>query len=256
METSKPDTFRLMLDTADRQIRRFAVLMVLLNVGLPLGLLAYAKLTGEPYWRLFRGEDSVADWFSSVQMLLIAAVAYLNHFTAGLWRRFNLQDPPRHPWVWLVFTFGFVVLALDERFDIHEALRDDLLEPSHLFVDIPWLIDGDAGLYLFLAVGLAFTPFLWDEFRREPPSLALYLAALGLSLPAIVIDGLPGRVLAEWPAWRFWDYTFEELAEVWAQLLFLLCFLVVLSRRLRPIADVTTPKRAFDEVDLQSPPAE
>ena len=38
--------------------------------------------------------------------------------------------------------------------------------------------------------------------------------------------------LGNWPFRTFWDYPFEEVGELWAQLLFLLSFLVVLDGRL------------------------
>ncbi len=248
MDVAKPATFLLILGAARQQLNRFAILMGVLNLCLPLGLLVYAKATSEPYWRLFRGDYNLTEWFSSVQLLLVAAVAYLNHRTVVLWRRFGMRELPRHPWIWGVFALGFVVFALDERFNIHEALRDDFFEPSGVFVDLPWLISGDVGLYLFFLIGLAFTPFLWDELRRGRLAVVLYLAALALTLPTIVIDGLPDRAMVHWPAHRFWDYTFEELGEVWAQFLFLLSFLAVLSARLAQLDHVSEKPRGTSEM--------
>ena len=220
----------MILCRLQRLIRRFGGLMIALNVLLPAGLAVYSVTAGEAYWYIFRRELAPLEWFSSVQLLLIAAVAHLNYLLAGYLQGSHGADTARHRWVWLILALGFVLFSLDERFDIHEALRDDLFRPLGVFEGVPWLIDGEIGLYLFFAVGLIFTPFLWRQLRISDLALGLFVAALILTLPSIVIDSLTD--IEHWPMWRFWDYAFEEVGEAWAQLLFLLSFLVVLHTRL------------------------
>jgi len=225
-------TSDVIVDTARQQILRFASVMAVVNLLLPVGLFVYTEITGQRYWQPYRGEDNLATWFSTVQLLLIGGVAYVNYRTVGLTQRLDLGGTPRRPWIWLVFALGFVFLALDERFDVHEALRENVFRPAGLFVDLRYVSAGDIGLYLYFLIGLMVTPFLLPELRRRPVSLLLFSAALLLTLATVIMDSLKGSTLREWPIRHFWDYVFEEVAEIWAQLLFLLSFLVVLYARL------------------------
>jgi len=200
-----------------------------------MGVLLYAKITGKDYWTLFWGEHNAITWFSTVQLLLIGLVAYVNHEASALMRRLEIAGSARHQWIWLVFALGFVFLALDERFEIHEALREDVMQPAELFVGIPYLKPGDIGLFLYFMVGLGFAWFLFGELRRQPLSLVFFAAALLLALSFMVVDSLPKPVTRSWPLGRFWTSVYEEGAELWAQFLFLLSFLTVLRGRLKQL---------------------
>lgn len=208
---------------------RFAATMLAVNLLLPLAMWLHAGLTGEAMWRLFRTEFNAVEWLSSVQLLIVALLAGANYVAAGL-------ESARPRWVWAVLAAGFVVFALDEQFDLHEALRDELFRPAGVLTDTPWLIAGDVGLYLFLCLGLVFAPFVLGELRRADRAVALFAAAVLLVFPTIVIDSLRDAVTTDWIARRFWDYTFEEIGEMWAGLLFLLAFVAVLRARLERLA--------------------
>lgn len=187
---------------------------------------------------MFRGEDTVIEWFSSIQLLVLAFVAYVTYYTTGLLRRLGSTHVADHQWVWLALAFGFVILGLDERFDIHEALRDNFFRPAGLFVDVPYVISGDVGLYLFFVIGVLLSPLLWGELGRWPPSRTCFSAALVLTLLVVIIDSLKDSAMRDWPYVQFWNYTFEEVGEVWAQLLFLLAFLLVLNGRFGQLVHV------------------
>lgn len=227
----------LLLSRARQRLPYLAGGLVLANLLVLASLLTYTVLQSRPLWTLFRREYSLATWFSSVQLLLLALVAYAIYRLLAVSRGVGTAAV-RHRWVWGVVACGFLVLALDERFGIHEVLRDALFRPAGIWADSPYFIPGDAGLHLFFLVGLVLTPFLIGELRPARGSLMLYGLALLLSLAVILIDSLRGSTVQGWPAWRFWDYTFEEMGEIWAELLFLLAFLGVLSRRLGELAGI------------------
>lgn len=213
---------------------RLALAMCALNLALPLGLLLYAALSGEHYWNLFWGERNAITWFSSVQLLVVAAAAHANHEVARLLQR--LGHALRSPWVWRVFALGFVFLALDEFFGLHEALRERVLRPRHLFSDLPFIRPGDIGLHVYLVIGLIFTFFLLRELRGRPAALALLAAALGLTATTVIVDSLPRAIERQMS--YFWTSVFEEVGEIWAQLFFLLAFLVVLHGRLGSLSEL------------------
>ena len=104
-------------------LRRLGAALIVANLLLPLGLIAYAALAGRDYAPLFWGERTAIAWFSSVQLLLIAGVAWANHETASLIRRVDPEDEPQRRWIWAVFAVGFVYLSIDERFGFHEFMR-------------------------------------------------------------------------------------------------------------------------------------
>lgn len=226
----------LLVKQAHQHVPQLAVTLGLANLVVLAGLIGYAILYHQPLWTLFRSEYSLATWFSSVQLVLLALLAYTIYCVLELSRR-QRGLPVRHRWVWALVAAGFVVLALDERFEFHAMLRDHLFRPAGLWADSAWFIPGDVGLHLFFVIGLLFTPFLLGELRQARKALPLFVLALLLTFVVLLIDSLNDSTMYTWPAWRFWDYTFEEMGEIWAELLFLLAFLRVLERRL---GDLTT----------------
>jgi hypothetical protein len=230
-----------LIASARRQLRRVALLLGTVDLLLPLGLLAYAAASGQRYWDLFWGEGNAITWFSSVQLLVVAGAAYANHQTARLTAGVDDDARSTRAWVWGVFALGFLFLALDEEFELHETLRERVLKPGHLFGDIPFISPGDVGLWIYLAVGLAFTAFLLLELRRHRVALGLFVAALVLTASFTVIDSLPPEM--ELQIGFFWTSFYEESGEIWAQWLFLASFLSVLDTRLAALGGGLKPSR-------------
>lgn len=236
-ETTAPPRFApqggdAILASARHQVVRLAAAALAVNALLPLGVYAYARITEQVFWRFFSVEDGPTEWFSSVQCMLIAGVAWTNYAIHGVLRRSGRSPLGESGWVWIAFAIGFVVLGVDERFDLHEAMRDSVLRPAGILVDLPYIVPADVGLYLLYAVGLAFATLLVRELRRWPPAAALLCTSFALGLAVVVIDSLSDATLRSWPLATFWDYPFEEIGELWAQLLCLLAFLTVLHGRL------------------------
>ena len=74
-----------------REIKRFAVLMVAAIIIAPLALLVWS-LTGERTPEdVFGGEGNFISWLSSSQMIVIGVVAYLN--AAAIWRARRESKP-------------------------------------------------------------------------------------------------------------------------------------------------------------------
>ena len=221
-----------LLSSARRLVVRLAGVAASVNVLLPLGVYVYALATEQTFWRFFSVEDGPTEWFSSVQCLLIAGVAWANYSVHGMLRRGQQFSLEERGGIWLAFAVGFLVLGCDERFDLHEALRDTVLLPTGLFSELPYIVPGDVGLYLVYALGLGLAAWLVPVLRRWPPALPLLGASFLLGLAVVMIDSLSDAALASWPARTFWDYPFEEVGELWAQLLCLLSLLAVLHGRL------------------------
>lgn len=219
---------------AGRQdLRRFGWLMIVLNLLVPAGIFLYAAAIGEDYWYLFWGEDNLITWFSAMQLLMVGGVAWFNAEAGALARRLHGREAARHPWIWWLFAAGFLFLALDEQFRIHEQVRDNFLKPGGLFVDLEYVRPGDVLFYFYFLVGLGLAWFLFSELRRFPGSLWFFGGALVVAASVAVIDALPEARVNTWPMSRFWTSAYEEIGENLAEMLFLLAFLAVLTGRIR-----------------------
>ena len=142
---------------ARRLFIRVAFALGAINILVPLCTILLASTYIEHYRKLFFGDDNLITWFSTFQLTLIGMAAYANHIAAGLVRQLDRVRGGRSQWIWLVSAFGFVILAIDERFRIHEDLRDNVLLPSGLFDGISFLASGDmVVLLIYLGIGLAF----------------------------------------------------------------------------------------------------
>ncbi len=226
------DDFDVTLDHLQRMTRRVGLFLILACLLVPVASIAYAGFTDQPYWKLFKSEGNLANWWSSMQLILVGVLAWLNYRLRRLMVEAGVLEPLPQSWVWLVFALGFIVFAIDENFNFHEWLRRELFRANDLFTHSRYIIGGDVGLYLFFIVGLAFVPFLLKELKSHPPVFRLFFTALALTVPLMVIDSLKDRVMRQWWNWRFWDYFFEEQGEIVAQLLFALAFLSLLRHRL------------------------
>ncbi len=229
---SAPD---VLLGIIRRQLVRFGVVMCAANVLLPVFLVLYSNFIGKRYWYMFWGEGNAITWFSSVQLLAVALVAWANFHVAGLLRDRDGPVESPHRWIWAVFAAGFVFLSLDERFELHETIRDEVLIPRGMFDGIPFIRPGDIGLWVYLLVGAGLTVFLLREIRRHRAALAMFLIGVALAGATTTVDSLPRDIE---PAY-FWTSAFEEVGEIWAQLLFLLAFLLVVHSRLGRLAPRT-----------------
>lgn len=227
-----PDTFAVTLDHLEQMTRRLGIFLIVVCLLVPVVSLVYAAATEQSWWKLFKAEGNLTSWWSSMQLLVIGVLAWLNFRLRCLMEQAEVLPSAALGGIWLVFALGFIFLGLDESFDFHEFLRAELFRANDLFTRSRYIIRGDVGLYLFFLVGLAFVPFLLGELKSHRPTFNLFFTALVLTLPLLVIDSLQDRVMRQWWNWRFWDYFFEEQGEIVVQLLFALAFLALLRQRL------------------------
>jgi hypothetical protein len=123
-------------------------------------------------------------WLQSVVLVLAAAGSLL---VAYVLRR--ATTAPALPW-WLL-AGGFSFLALDERFAVHERVRDGILAPRGITVPfLPWVAPGDFLLMGVAAAGLAVLPMVWRAMTPEPLARRALLVGVLLALVAVGIDSI------------------------------------------------------------------
>jgi hypothetical protein len=215
-------------DTIDR-IERIS-LGSLLTLNLLVPLILFLAAWPRP-WRAFDGETSPINWFSSAQCALIAALAFAVYALTLLGRRAG-TDPIGRAWPWALFALGFLAMSADEALQGHERIREGVLKPRGIFTDIDFIMAGDVVLILYVVVGLVLSYFLFAELRRHRPSLIAFFAAVALIGFSAVQDSLDLPFLHDREV-RHVQTIVEELAEIWAQLLFACSFLWLLFLKFR-----------------------
>ncbi len=180
------------------------------NIGFVLFCVAWAWPN---WWEQINDEESALTWFSSCQLLVCGltclAIAFLRK-VEGAKPRLSLDA-----YVWPLLSAAFFFLSVDERFMIHERLREQVFKPSG--AEVPGVNPGDFATILYAAGGLAVATRLWGLMGRQ----ARFLFGLGLAAAstAVVIDTanfLGGDHLVK----QFLD----ELLETTAQMFFLTAF--------------------------------
>jgi hypothetical protein len=229
-------------------------ILVAINVVFPLVLV----IAGWPKpWRTFDGETSPINWLSSMQCAIIGALAFGVYVIKVLGRRAG-TDPVRRAWPWVVFALGFLAMSADEVFEGHERIRDELLKPRGWFTEIGFLMPGDVVLIFYVVVGLALGYFLLADLRRNRASLVAAIVAFVLIGTSAFQDALDVSFVHN-RGFRHFQTIAEELAEIWAQMLFAGAFVMVFFQKLRcllegihgsPPRPEATPGPASTDADL------
>jgi hypothetical protein len=202
--------------------------VVAANVLFPLILF----LGGLPEpWEAFYGEESPANWFSSVQCAILGMWGFAVFLVTRTGRAAG-SDPVPRAWPWLVASLGFFFLSLDEQFEIHENMRELFLKPRGWFTEIPGLKSGDVVLPLYAVAGVALTYLLVKDLKRNRRSLVVFLCALALIFVTAVQDSLQLRIFRI-PWVRHTQIVAEETGEIWAQALFSIALILLFFDKLR-----------------------
>lgn len=148
-----------------------------------LWVLAPAALVAARYprwWTWIAPEQTPMTWLQSVVLVLAACGCLLVALVLG---RIELDRPVR---VWWVFAAGLGWLALDERFAVHERVRDGVLAPRDVTLSfLPWSAPGDVLLLAYAVAGLAVLPFVLRAFAPDPQARRTLIA--GVTLAALVV---------------------------------------------------------------------
>lgn len=136
------------------------------------------------------GESSVGTWVSGMLLVMSATISLIFGMRRG-W------------FPWSVLSIFFLVLALDERFMLHEGMKNRIifhfsLNPArqHLVAELPVV----AGAL----VGAAMAFILWRQLRRT--GRMLLVGAIVLGVASVTIDVLALGVL--------WEDSFKVFAEL------------------------------------------
>ena len=121
--------------------------------------------------------------------------------------------------LWSTFSIGFLYLTLDERFAIHERIRDNLLAPMRIKLPLFfWTRYGDFILLVFLVAGLAFSFKMVNILKHRKISYILFVTGLLFAAAAVLLDSFEftGYSLEV----QRWEQFLEEILEIISMLFF------------------------------------
>ena len=159
---------------------------------LPMCFLTLLLIIRAPnFWEYFIAEQSPLAWLHSLMLYTIGILGCLLSFQKAY------TNKPRSKLFWWIFFTGFIFLSIDERFAVHERLRDRILAPKEINVFIfPWTNYGDFLLLLLFFISALILFIFRDVVKHELVSdRALHSKHFKLSLifafSSVILDSVP-----------------------------------------------------------------
>jgi len=164
------------------------------------------------WWEWIAPELTPMTWLQSVILVVAGAGALL---VAVVLRLAGVPAVGRRIW-WLLGA-GFGALAVDERFALHERVRDGWLAPRGVEIPfLPWVAAGDFLVLGIAAIGLLLLPQVWAAVSPDPGARAALVVAVSLALVAVGVDSIDPSTWTVQQE-RF-QQTAEEVVELWCGL--------------------------------------
>lgn len=169
---------------------RTRLVLALTAVGV-LAPLALAVARYPSWWAWIAMEATPMTWLQSVVLVVAAVGAGLVAHVLALLHRPAAGPARSAARTWLLLAAGFGALAIDERFALHERLRDGVLAPRGITVPfLPWVAPGDFLILAVAAVGLAVLPMVWRAVRPDPAAGRALLLGVVLAAVAVASDSV------------------------------------------------------------------
>lgn len=219
---------------------RLAALLLLLAVAAPAAL---AAVKYPRYWVWIAPELTPMTWLQTVLLVLAAAAAWLISFTGSVRGWTGWQRMP-----YLVLGLGLLYLALDDRFAVHERIRDRILAPRDIRIPgLTWLAPGDFQMLLMALAGVVLLPFVLRALHGDRLALVVFVLGAVTAAVAIGMDSIdPTTMPLE-------TERLEQTAEECLELLADALFLAALGARL--LAVIGEPAAASRWAPLAPPAA-
>jgi len=147
---------------------------------------AYYELRKQPnWWENVILERSPMTWFES--MLLWSCFM----LSGGCLLFSILREEKSKTILWVILVLGFGFLTLDERFALHERMRDGFFAPKGIKIPIFfWTSAGDFILLVFMVIGLLMLPKILKLFKERKTALIFFIIGIVFAVTAILMDSL------------------------------------------------------------------
>ncbi|MEI9918874.1 MAG: hypothetical protein WDO14_08720 [Bacteroidota bacterium] len=128
------------------------------------------------------GENSVGEWMSGVLLVISATVTAVDALRRG-WRP------------WMIFSLFFILLAVDENFMIHEAIKRHIVFSSFEKTNHPIYWIGELPVILAACFGAVVAWMLWKNIDKG--IRWLIPAGVIFEIASVTIDVMSAGVLWE-----------------------------------------------------------
>jgi hypothetical protein len=203
-----------------RKVEIFSAILIFLLSYLFVAVIFFAKWPN--WWEWTVPERSPMTWLQSLLLFSNALAASI----LVIWN--YLQSDKSKMFWWALLALGFAYLMLDERFAIHERIRDLYLAPHQIKIPVFfWTSDGD---FILLLYGLIAMLFIFPYFKLfQVRKAAVYwvissfsVAVISISMDSISFKSYP-RIVQNIQQFS------EEILEIFVMNSFLIALLFVLS---------------------------
>jgi len=180
------------------------------------------------YWRFIAAETTPLAWLESVLLVLTGAVTG----SIALVEAMIGRSQRKAILAWIIVAAAFAWLSLDERFALHERIRDRFLKPTGIKL-LPWMEAGDWLIPLYAVCGLAAVWSIWRLIGVHNGARIFLIVGLIIAACAVGMDTIDIRSLDK-GAERLLQ-SIEEGLETVAMTSFLSAFLCVWMNRIREL---------------------
>lgn len=177
------------------------------------------------WWSQIAPEGTPMTWLQSVALVAAGLLAILVAHVCALTGRPHVR-------VWWLLAAGFGVLAIDERFAIHERIRDRILAPRDVTIPfLPWVAPGDFLIIGVAVAGLILAPRLWRALDDDRAARTALAAGVLLAVVAVAGDSIDPST------WTVRAERFQQTGEEIVELASGLALLVAVALRLTGLLD-------------------
>ncbi|MCK4257711.1 MAG: hypothetical protein KAX49_01965 [Halanaerobiales bacterium] len=197
------------------KVKLFERVIIISNIVLSIIFISLLIIGNWPnWWEGIIFERSPMTWFESI-LLFSCFLISLGCLLFSI-----LEEQNRKSRLWSLLVLGFGYLTLDERFALHERIRDSFLSPKGIKIPVFfWTAAGDFILLIFLIIGLILLPRVLKLFKDRKSAYVCFIIGIVISAAAILMDSLNFHEMSI-QALRIEQFI-EELLETTGMLLFL-----------------------------------
>jgi hypothetical protein len=182
-------------------------LLISLSIFLFFTMVGVSK---NEYWRYIIYEKSPLGYYQALLLLSCCIYAFLN-------LRADQRKTGKLSFGWLILFLGFIYLTLDEKFALHENLREQIFKPNNFVLPaLFWVERGDYGLLILMIIGLCLSPFVLKVVSHNKSARNLFFGAMAFSAFVVAVDSidLQGMPLPRQKLLQYFEEIFELTAEI------------------------------------------
>ena len=172
------------------------------------------------YWEYIASEQTPMTWLQSIVWFGCGLLALLSLMLVYAKDGFRMKAS-----VWLLLGSACFFLMADERFALHERIRDHWLKPADIRL-LPWMGAGDFIILIYALVALSLVGYIYRVFKVRKAAWLWFCIAAGLAAIAVGMDSFDVSQMSK-DAERL-EQTLEEIIELASVLALLSSMLLML----------------------------